>query len=239
MINKNELKYKEFIRLENRLNKLYQKLQELPNVKLAQPYQRGWIIRYDLREDIKKRADYPLIKEVLDKVYMDSYTNNVNIVKAIRRGDESVRVKTRWGNLNSISEYYPRKVGFSDKEYQVSRTLNKYYDKYFQLDVFSDGYRKFGYKKYYVCFPNYWLVLKVRPNIITHKKLKGGEIEKEHDFIRDRLYYSGEFNSFITNYGSSYPASKDRAKTRDNINKFINGELEDIYNEKVPMEYHH
>lgn len=48
-----ELKHKEFIKLQNRLSELQKKLSKMPNVKLAKPYQRGWVIRYDVRSDIK------------------------------------------------------------------------------------------------------------------------------------------------------------------------------------------
>ncbi len=234
MLNKEDLKYKEFIKLRTKLNKLYDKLRSLPNVKLKEPYQRGWVIKYDIRDDIKKRSDYPKIKELLEIGYFASETNNVNVVKAIRRGDTQTRIKSKWGALDHISSYYPKVRDISEKEYLEG---GKLYIKYFLLDTLSERYRKFGYKRYLLSLPNYWLVLKIKPNIITHKKLKGGAIEKEYQFIYDKLYYSGEFLSFTINYGASYPAYKDRGKIRTKISKYRNGVDDDIFNEKIPKEY--
>jgi hypothetical protein len=239
MLNKEELKYKEFLKLQKKIDKLWEKLKAMPNVKLKEPYQRGWIIKYDVRDDIKNRADYPAIKELLEKGWHDTETNNVNVIRAIRRGDTQVRIKNRWGQLDSITNYYPRRADISEAEYLQECAISKTANKYYILDTLSEKYRKHGYKRYYLSFPNYWLVLKVRPNIITHTKLKGGALQKEHDFLCDRVYYSGEFSSFLTNYGSSYPAHKDRGRTRTKISKFVHGKEEDIFNEKVPREYDH
>ncbi len=237
MLNKEDLKYKEFIKLQTRLMKLWEKLKDLPNIKLKEPYQRGWIIKYDVRDDIKNRADYPAIKELVEKAWHDTETNNVNVIRAIRKGDTQVRIKNRYGKLDSITNYYPRRADISENECLQECLISKTAKKYYILDTLSERYRKHGYKRYYLSFPNYWLVLKVRPNIITHRKLKGGAIQKEHDFIEDRLYRSGEFSGFVTGYGSCYPAYKDRGKVRTKINKFLTGKIEDIYNEKVPKEY--
>ncbi len=236
MLNKEDFKYKEFIKLQAAHNKLWEKLRNMPKVKLKEPYQRGWIVKYDVRDDIKSRNDYPIIKQLIEAGYYDSENNNVNAIKAIRRGDTQTRIKSSWGGLDHISHYYPKKRDISEKEYLEG---GKIYEKYFILDTLSERYRKFGYKRYLISLPNYWLVLKVKPNIITHKTLKGGELEKEFQFIHDRLYNSGEFRAFYTNYSSSYPAYKDRGKVRTKISKFKNGIDDDIFNDKVPKEYHH
>ncbi len=233
MLNKEELKHKEFIKLNKKLNKLWDKLKAMPNVKLNEPYQRGWVIKYDVRDDIKSRKDYPAIKELLERGYTDGYTTNVNVVKAIRRGDTQARMKNSFGQLTSISYFYPKRASLTEKEFLDG---GKVYDKYFILDTLSERYRKFGRREFHICVPSYWLVLKVKPNMITHKKLKGGAVEKEYDFIWDKLY-SGDFSSFLTNYASSYPAYKDRGKVRTKISKYKNGIDEDIFNEKIPKDY--
>ncbi len=235
MLNKEDLKHKEFIKLNKKLDKLQDKLDAMPNIELNEPYQRGWVIKYDVRDDIKSRKDYPVIKEIIERGYCDSYTSNVNVVKAIRKGDTQARIKSRWGQPISISFYYPHRNFLTEKEFLDG---GKLYDKYFILDTLSERYRKFGRRDFHVCVPSYWLVLKVKPNMITHKKLKGGAIEKEHQFIYDKIH-SGEFSSFFENSSSSYPAYKDRGKVRTKISKYKNGLDDDIFNEKVPKEYHH
>lgn len=232
MLNSEELKYKEFINLQKRLNELSEKLRDLPNVKLDKPYQRGWVIQYDVRDDIKNREDYPLIKEALEKGWYDSYTNDVKVVRAIRKNDKNVVIKGKWSS-RIISHFYPKRKEYSEGEYKSFVAINKFY----VLDESSERYRKYGRKLYHCQFPSYWLKLKVRPNMITHRYLKGGELESEYELLRYRLYWSGEFSSFVTNYGKSYPAYKDRTKIRAKIRKFINGSSDDIYNDKIPLEY--
>lgn len=233
MLNSEEIKYKEFIKLQNRCNKLWNELRDLPLVKLENPYQRGWVISYDLRSDIKNRKDYPEIKEALDLGWHETYTNNVKVVRAIRNGDNSSLIKGKYNKARLISDYYPIRNKISEKEYLISKSLNKYYT----LDSTSEAYTKYNRKYYYCSFPSYWLVLKVKPNIITHTRLKGGEIEREYDFLRYKLYGSGDYYNFLTNYSKSYPSYKDRTKVRSKIRKFINGDIDDIYNDKVPLEY--
>ena len=233
MLNAEDFKHKEFIKLQNRLNELYEKMKKLPNIKLDKPYQRGWVIFYDVREDIKRRLDYPTIKEAVEEAYYESYTNDIKVVRAIRRKEGNGLIKNKWGSIQSVSSYYPHRRLYSEKEYEITKTLNKF----LELDTSSEAYRKFGRKAYYCAFPHYWLVIKVKPNIITHKKSKGGEIESEYENIRKRLYWSGEFISFQINYGKSYPSHKDRTKIRGSIRKFINGDADDIYSEKIPLEY--
>lgn len=233
MLDQEELKYKEYLKLQKRKDELSKKINKLPNVKLDKPYQSGWIISYDVREDIKRRSNYPIIKEVIELGWHDSYTKNVNVIRAIRRKEKTM-IKSRFGSLNCVSTYYPQRKNISDDTYQK---LDFKTNRYFELDTSSERYRKYQRKEYYVTVPSFWLVLKVKPNMITHKRKKGGEMESEYDCIMHRLYWSGEFQSFIINYGRSYPVSKDRARTRSDIRKFLNGDIEDIYVNKVPLEY--
>lgn len=234
LLNSKEIKYKEYLKLLKRLDKLDIELRKLPNIKLNKPYQSGWIILYDLRDDIKRRQDYSDIKKCLDLGWHQSYTKNVNIVRAIRKGDTKSFIKSKYGSLYLISDYLPYRRNISEEDYfKLDNKTNKYYI----LDTTSDNYIKYKRKRWYCDFPNYWLVLKVKPNIITHKRLKGGELQSEYDYIRNKIYNSKEFNSFITNYDKFYPKSKDRVKIRCIIRKFINGDIEDIFNDKIPLKY--
>lgn len=232
MANTKDLKYKEYVKLRARHDELWKKLSKLPSVKLDKPYQKGWIISFDVRADIKKRADYPVIKEALERGYYDSYTNNVKVVKAIRTKDHAAIIKGKW-NSNLISDFYPKRNIMTEAEHKVSKSLSKY----FELDTTSERYIKYHRRDYYCTFPSYWLVLKVKPYMITHRHIKGGALQKEYDHIHNRLWYSGEFNCIINNYGKSFPAIKERTRIRGKIRKFLSGDAEDIFNEKVPLEY--
>lgn len=232
MANSKSSNYKEYIKLQARKNELWEKLRKLPNVKLAKPYQNGWTIEYDVRADIKRRQDYPIIKEALEKGFNTSYTKNVKVIRAIRSKDTKAIIKGKWSD-QLISSFYPIMNYISEDQFNDSGIMCKYY----YLDTASERYIKYKRKCYYCSFPSYWMVLKVKPNMITHRYIKGGEIEKEYNYLHDRLWHSGEFNNCITNYSKSFPAHKDRSKLKGKIRKFINGDLEDIYNERVSLKY--
>lgn len=231
--NAKELKYKEFIKLQKKYDELGSALAKRANIKLDKPYQQGWVICYDVRPDIKKRVDYPIIKEIIESGWSESYTSNVNVVRAIRQKKTQALIKNRW-NEQHISSYYPRRESISEAKY---KKLDIKANRYWVLDTASERYTKYQRKDYFATVPSFWLVLKVKPFMITHRRQKGGVIESEYEQLRSRLYFSGEFQSFIINYGKSFPKIKERTRAKVNIKKFMKGVADDIVNEKIPMEY--
>ena len=89
------------------------------------------------------------------------------------------------------------------------KNLNSNISCFFEVDPENEKWKSFRGSKYYLSIPHYWLELKAR------------------------LYWL----KYGTNYSTSYPAYKDRAITRDKIQKFKKGEIDDIINEKIPKEY--
>lgn len=76
---------KEFLALCRRRDILYDKVRNSPLQKLEVPYQSGWDIYVDVRDDIKNRKDYPLIKSLIDNHTKPEYTDNVKLVRMCRR----------------------------------------------------------------------------------------------------------------------------------------------------------
>lgn len=226
MLNKYDLRYKNFLKLERQYDAVSTKLYKLPMVKLEKPYQRGWFIVYDLREDIKRRKDAPVILEAINTGLSFIHTRNVEDVRAVRAGKKSVRGKR--GQIRSLE---PGRIKLSEDKY---KKLSKEVAQYFELDMFSDAYRKYKYKLYYLNMPRYWTVLKVKPNLITHVPRKGGELESEYTKLRDQLW---RFWNEKHGYSKSFPKHKDRTKTRAAIQKFKNGETDDVVIKKIPLEY--
>lgn len=229
MLNKKDKKYKEYLKLVKKVDEVGTKFYRQELVKLDEPYQCGWEIIYDVREDIKRREDYPYIKELIELSYYPNYTRNVNLVRAIRRKENSFQGKRGIVLVNSCLPH--RKDLY--KEDLVNLKLNKWYE----LDERHPSYIKYKREIYKLTLPSYWLVLKVKPYIVTHTRGRDAELESEYDKLRKELYFSGKYDKFIPNYGSSYPAYKDRTKLRDSISKFKNGQIDDIYNEKIPLIY--
>lgn len=222
MLNKHDIRYKEYIKKENRYYEVQQKLRKLPWTKLKTPYQKGWLIKYDLRPDIKRRKDFESIKQVLELAYYhDQFINDVNTVKAVRKGEKFITKKGKKIDLR------PERYHIRHNEYL---DLTEKVQSYFCLDTMHEAYKKWERKYYISTIPDHWLVLKAKPNMITHIQKKGGELESELAELKKKM------DIFWMEYAGSYKRfniKSPRRMIRDNINKFKNGQAEEIYNEKV------
>lgn len=234
LTDKHEKRYKEYLATEKRYNEIWQQLRNRPLVKLKEPFQKGWEIYLDLREDIKNRVDYSSIKAAFDLVSSSVTTRNVSLIRRIRSNGRYDKIqsenhlgnyKYRWAHLPSLSGIR------EDRTQKLSPDVKRW----FSLDSYAEKWASFRGHWYYLDIPQYWIEMKVRPNIMTHQYLKGGDLEKEYEFLKSKL--SLYWIEYATNYSSSYPAYKDRAKMRAKIQKFKKGEIEDIVVEKIPKEY--
>lgn len=230
LLNKQDKKYKEYLKMEDELSKLREQIYKLPLVPLKEPYQRGWMIYIKLREDISNRKDAGDIKNAIEIGYYESkFTNSVEEVKAVRAGKKSYTKIIKKKRFSV--ELTPSRKMLSEKKYN---DLPEKVKKYFVLDIFNDSYKKYGTKLYHTTLPYYYITLKVKPNMITHQRQKGGELEERYAFLEAKLQ---DFWREKYNYSKQYPRSKQRTETRDDIKKFIKGEVEDIYIKKAPLEY--
>lgn len=231
LLKKQELKYKSFLKAEKRLNKVRELLRNLPLRELKEPYKKGWIIVTKLREDISRRKDAHIIQEVLENLYnIETTTRSLSAIKAIRKGVFEVPYTDYKGRRSMISLFSKHNY-ISKEKYE---NLSEQAKKYFTLDTSNELYVLHGFKRYYGYLPSYYLILKAKPNIITHERLRGGELEKEEKELEVFLdeYWRTEFN-----YSKQYPRHKDRTNTRALIQKFKKGEIEDIPFNKIPLEY--
>lgn len=226
MLNKHDYRYKNYLKLEKRMNEVWEKLNSIPWIPLDKPYKDGWYIFWDLRKDIAARKDAPLIREVVSVGYERLFTRNEAHVRAIRAGKDSVK-----GKKGKPTNLRPKKKWLTKKQYD---SLSDNVKKYFELDELSERFRKYKIKEWKVQIPEYWIVLRVKGRTVTHYQKKGGQLESEYQFLRDQYYNCMEFG---TNYGKSYPVHKGRAQARAAIARFKNGEADDIQIERIPMEY--
>lgn len=229
-LNKYEKQEKEYLRMEKRYYEIRDAISELPLIPLPEPVQKGWEITQKLRDDIARRKDAGEILEAIKIGYYERViTNSEEEVKLIRKGKKEY-TKTINKKRHVVNLRIGKKV-LLEKNYEL---LDEKIKKYFYLDVFNEPYRKYGRKYYYIHIPDYYLVLRAKANILTHYRSKGGELEKEYGFLNNKLQ-----NYWLTtgSYEKQFPKNKERTKTRDNIIKFMKGDIEDIYIEKVPLQY--
>lgn len=221
-LDKYEKKYKSFLKMQKRLDEINEELDKLPLRELKEPYQKGWNISIRLRDDISRREDAHIIQQIIDLGwYKEHYTTDLEAVKAVRKGLKSY-IFTRYKEPISI-DLFPRRKNLTEEQYN---NLPERVKLNFKLDNFSERYLKYNRKYYYCHLPSYYTELKVRPNIITHERLKGGELESEKDFLRDKLWLL--WNIYLRSEKRTNLKSERRI-VRDEIQKFKKGEKDDIF----------
>jgi hypothetical protein len=231
-ITKQEKDYKEFLATQKRCNELWEELSKRSYIPLSEPFQKGWMVSFVLRDDIKRKENASHIQKALDLAQHVFYTRNLKVIKHIRLHKDFRKLLNIFYTNNKYKSDLPSLRLISEK---VFKNLPLNISCFFKLDPESEKWKAFRGSKYYLSIPHYWLELKARPYFVTHILDKGGEVEQEYQYLRDKLrYYWLEYG---TNYSSSYPAYKDRTKTRDKIQKFKKGEIDDISIEKIPKEY--
>lgn len=227
-LHKKDLKYKNFLKLERRRDELWEQISKVPLRELKEPYQRGWIVSYELKPEMKRRKDVAILQAVVDLTYGSNHIRKVEWVKAIRSGAKKVLVKKdKWHSL------VPGRKGLSPEKYEK---LIPAVARYFELDTLSDLYKKYGYKKYYAYVPAHWMVLKARPHIVTHERVMGGPLQKEYDRLTESWYsYWSTTNS--GNYTVEFPKNHVRTEQRSMIQKFKHGVIDDIPTGKIRLVY--
>lgn len=229
-LNKQEKQYKEWIGIIEEINRIREELRKLPLIELKEPYQNGWVLSFELRDDIKNRKDYNNIQKALDLVHYSIKTRNVKLIKYIRN-------HKNFSNFNFNGKKYetihPQLQLLREKQYN---SLTEEIKKWFTLDSENEKYASFRGHKYKINIPRYWLEIRIKPFMITHAYQKGGKLEKRLQFLEDKW---NSFHQFFTNYGRTFPANKERLIVKRKINKFLKGEIEDVDNEKIGMEYYY
>jgi len=225
---KHDIKYKSFLKMEKRLRIVQGILRTLPLIKLKEPYQSGWYVVYDFLPAISRRKDIEILKEVLSIGWISHNTiNNPDYVRRIRRGETYRSIKKGKDRVS----FRPNRRKLTEKDYQE---LKPQVMKYFELDELSDAWRKYKIKRYHCTMSLNWLVLRVKPRIITHITKKGGALEKEESFLEDKL---NEYWRLCGGYRQHFPTGEERTETRTKIQKFMKGESNDISLNKYRMDY--
>lgn len=159
-------KDKQLIQLSIRRQELFQKYWKLPLVPLKEPYQKGWVRSFVLREDIVASKDAEFFQNLLDKIDTEEYSHTKRFtVKKRRRGKKVWVPKPQF--LKEISEYDWNcpKIGLTEKEKSF----------FYKKETVIRNWISISY-----CFEQPWrFVLKVKPNMITHTKMLDTDLEKE------------------------------------------------------------
>jgi hypothetical protein len=149
-------------------NKLWKERNNLPFVPLEKPYQKGWERSFFLREDVARLSNSDFYKSLLDKINTYQYSQDKTFKKRKRKYRKYVfHEKPHLLKEFSECEWTSSKLKLSEKE----KTL---FEKQEVWCIF-----KKGFKVSYVFKESWRFVLKIKPNIITHKKMIDEILEQE------------------------------------------------------------
>lgn len=192
--------YKEYLRLLTRQHEINLAQKNLGYVELEKPIHHGYLCHFELREDIQRQTDGPILAKLLE---------NYSTIEWSRTKDFILRRKKR----THLIEPKLKKLEVREYEKLDEKT------KGFFRETWEKGW--FEYRKCYVLdFPRYYLVIKKKKDYITHQKVIDGTLEAEDQFIDDRIlqimYISSPYDD-----GSMKPFAKVKNKGERRNNKMI------------------
>jgi len=160
----------------NRSEKLWDIRREIPWFPLENPYQRGFVRFFVLRDDVKRSKDADFFEEMLSKINTYMYSESRQFLKKRKKYGRRIYVE-REQKLNKISSF-----GWNDPKLGFTQRERKYFLK-------KEEYNPFRKRKdiYYEFIEPWRFTLRVRPNMITHYKPLDSELEKEYDELESYL----------------------------------------------------
>lgn len=254
LLNKQERRQKEYLALEREYNKLLEAERNLPWTEVK-PYQDGWFIYIDFRDEVKRRADYPHLSKALEVVHRRGRTRNPKLVNKIRNTKRLDQVYNlfkinKWGDqytwYGNLSQEYGDYMRRSDYWYYYSCTppvlARCHPDTYKHLHPSTqkwlykvvDNTKYWGDKEWYKsCIPEHFLKVKVKPAYVTHVKDIDPQLMKrkaEISIAMDTIGY--RYGWYYTGRGDSWESRfvnrRRRVHDRASLRKIIKGESEDF-----------
>ncbi|WP_312512989.1 hypothetical protein [Chryseobacterium culicis] len=183
-----------------RSEELWDIRRNIPWIPLDQPYQRGFVRFFVVREDVMRSKDGDFFEGILKKINTYMYSESRRFLKKKRKFGRRIYV-AREQKLKQISSYSwnDPKLGLTPRERQYFLKQEEYCPA-----------RKM-YVPYYEFTESWRFTLRTRPNMITHYKPVDFELEKEYAELGD---YLGQYKIVgiihKTIYGKSYPWKRKR-----------------------------
>lgn len=193
-----------FVRKQDKhIRKLWKIRQDLPLVPLDEPYQKGFVRFFVLREDIQRGKYAEFFQTILDKINTYDYCDNRKFLKRKRKRGKKIYVP-REQSLHKIPEWqFPeyKKVKFDEKE-----------QRYFIKTEEYNPHRKVWETLWE--FRDKWMfVLKVKPYMITHYKPVDCELESQiaqldkyldqhriRGILQRKVWYRRNWNAFAKEF---------------------------------------
>lgn len=238
LLDKYERKYKQYLKLQKEYNELLSQKYNAPWIPVDKPYQDGWNLNIELRDDVKRRSDAYMLQQALSSVARSGSTKNPKVVSKIRQLKKLSDVQTmmtptkgrEWVGYNKLGSP-PTLNGLSVREWEnIDPKLHHLFYKWTDLGGVRWGGKPID--KYSLELPHYYLVVKVRPAIVTHTRRIDPKTEKRIAEIKNKM--DGQWGLFYGRRGGWDLAEHDKyashakSEERSAIRRLMKGETEDF-----------
>lgn len=186
-----------------RSNELWEIKRNIPWIPLEQPYQRGFVRFFTVREDVMRSKDGDFFDGILKKINTYMYSESRQFLKKKKKSGRRIYVE-REQKLKQISSF-----SWNDPKFGLTPREREYFLKQEEYCPFRKQY-----VPYYEFIEPWRFTLRIRPNMITHYKPVDFELEKESAELDSYLrQYKIDGIVHKTIYGKSYSWKTKREDT--------------------------
>ena len=159
-----------------RSNELWELRRNIPLIPLEQPYQKGFVRFFVVRDDVKRSKDGDFFEGILNKINTKMYSSTRKFLKKKRKFGRRIYVDREQKLVQlSIHQWNDPKLGLTTRERQYFLKKEEY-----------NPFRK-RYNVYYEFIEPWRFVLRIKPYMITHYKPLHSDLEKEIDELDSYL----------------------------------------------------
>ncbi len=203
---------------------------------VEEPYQDGWIVYPALRDDAMNRTDADRMLAALNSCSNSHTTKNPKLVSQIRKLKSLDACRGLFLNkgYNYFTYYTGPQITFiSEKKYNE---LPEEIKVYFYPEEEISRWGNVSVKKFYFNYgkvPHYYIILKVKPRMITHCFEPDPDVESELEWVNTKLSQLQAWrSSWYNKWERRLNNRRERLAVGVGKRKFLKGELEDIPNAK-------
>lgn len=142
----------------------------------VEPYQKGWLRFFVLRDDIRNRSDAREIRRALELIQNVQYCPRENFTEWNYKARAYVPIRHKLGWIT------PEKYNSLDER------IKSYFRKAIWVDTYKYPYPHKKERTGYVVKYDYWFVYQIQPNIITHHWIPNPETESRLSELQKILY---------------------------------------------------
>lgn len=219
---KRRMQHKDFEKglraLDREHHELYNQQGSLGWIELDTPIMRGWKRYFVLRDDVLRSRQKSFFETLLSKINTTDYSSRKDFKKKKRKFGKKIYV-VKPQELLMPDKHYLVKHKFSDKEltyFEEKLIYRKWHKEPVKVFVFTEPWR---------------FVLRIRPNIITHTRLRDVVLEqriKRIDTYIEQHDLKGTINRLVYGHHKWHWFGEDKAKERS---PYKNKSLQQILNE--------